>query len=242
MTNERNAEPGGGPDPGNERNEGNKGNGGNGGVADDVRELVAAALTAVGRAGTTSAASLADTVEGAGRSLTRRVVSGALDAPRPVGDRRLLADALAARPATPVLASATGAALVARSLSRFRLLNFLSRRTPMWIMAGLVPALIASVSRGADELGMIASHLVRRTRDAGLEPDPERIRRAAVQVMSGAPIDPDVEPGHGALVVAWFRRAFRTALPFASGIATRDPEGLAAVAAEVDPKQVAAGL
>jgi hypothetical protein len=211
-------------------------------VADEVREVVAAVLAAIGRAGTSSAANITETVEGAGRSLTRRVVSGALDAPRPVGDRRQLAEALAARPATPIVASATGAALVARSLSRFRVLNFLSRRTPMWIMAGLVPALIASVSRGADELGMIASHLIRRTRDAGLEPDPERLRRAAVQVLSGAPIDPDVEPGQAALVVAWLRRAFRSALPFASGIATRDPEGLAAVAAEVDPKQVATGF
>ena len=212
------------------------------GIADDVREVVVAAVAAVGRAGTSSAAGIADAVEGAGRSLTRRVVSGALDAPRPLGDERRLAEALAARPATPVVASATGAALVARSLSRFRVLNFLSRRTPMWIMAGLVPALIASVSRGADELGMVASHLVRRTRDAGLEPDPERVRRAAVQVLSGAPIDPNVEPAQGALVVAWLRRAVRSALPFAAGIATSDPEGLAAVAAEVDPKLVAAGL
>jgi hypothetical protein len=212
------------------------------GIAEDVRELVAAVLAALGRAGTNSAASLADAAEGAGRSLTRRVVSGALDAPRPVGDQRQLADALASRTATPVVASATGAALVARSLSRFRVLNFLSRRTPMWIVAGFVPALIASVSRGADELGMVASHLIRRTRDAGLEPDPERVRRAAVQVLSGAPIDPDVEPGQAALVVAWLRRAFRSALPFSSGIATRDPKGLAAIAAEVDPKQVAAGL
>jgi hypothetical protein len=211
------------------------------GIADAVREVVAAVLAAIGRAGTISAANIADAAEGAGRSLTRRVVSGALDAPRPVGDQRRLADALASRTATPVVASATGAALMARSLSRFRLLNFLSRRTPMWIVAGLVPALVASVSRGADELGMVASHLIRRTRDAGLEPDPERVRRAAVQVLSGAPIDPDVEPGQGALIVAWLRRAFRSALPFSSGIATRDPEGVAAVAADVDPKLVATG-
>jgi hypothetical protein len=227
MANEKNAGPNGGRD---------------GGIADEVREVVIAALAAVGRAGTNSAASVADAVEGAGRSLTRRVVSGALDAPRPVGDRHQLAQALAARSATPVVASATGAALVARSLSRFRVLNFLSRRTPMWILAGLVPALVSSVSRGADELGMIASHLVHRTREAGLEPDPERVRRVAVQVLAGAPIDPDVEPGQGALVVAWLRRAVRSALPFASGIRTHDPEGLAAVAAEVDPKVVAAGL
>jgi hypothetical protein len=212
------------------------------GIAEGVREVVAAAVAAIGRAGTQSAASVADAVDGAGRTLTRRVVAGAVDRPRAVVDERELAEALATRPATPILASATGAALVARSLSRFRVLNILSRRTPMWLVAGLVPALVASVSRGAEELGMVASHLVHRARMAGLQPDPERVRRAAVQVVSGAPIDPDVEPGHGALVVAWLRRAFRAALPFTSGVATRDPEGLAAVAAEIDPKLVATGV
>jgi hypothetical protein len=209
------------------------------GIAQDVREVVGATVGAIARAGTVSAANVADAVENAGRSLTRRVVTGALDTPRPLRDRHQLAQALAERPSTPILASATGAALMARSLSRFRVLNFLTRRTPMWIAAGLVPALVASVSRGADELGMVASHLAHRTRAEGIEPDPERLRRAAVQVLSGAPIDPDVEPGHGALVVAWAKRAVRAALPFASGVTTRDPEGLADIAANIDPKALA---
>lgn len=213
---------------------------GTSGIAQDVRDVVGAAVGAIARAGTVSAAQVADAVEGAGRSLTRRVVTGALDAPRPLRDKRQLAQALAEAPATPMLASATGAALMARSLSRFRVLNFLTRRTPMWIAAGLVPTLVVSVSRGADELGMVASHLAHRSRAAGIEPDPDRLRRAAVQVLSGAPIDPDVEPGHGALVVAWLKRAFRAALPFTPGIRTRDPEGLAEVAADVDPKDLAA--
>jgi hypothetical protein len=209
------------------------------GIADDVRDLVAAALAAIGRAGTISAANIADAVDAAGRSLTRRVVTGALDDPRPVGDGGRLAAALAERPVVPIFASATGAALVARSLSRFRALSFLSRRTPMWLAAAMVPAAIASVSRGADELGMIASHLAHRTRSAGLEPDPERVRRASVQVLSGAPIDPDVELGQGQLVLSWLKRAFRAGLPFTAGIATHDPEGLAAVAAEIDPTALA---
>lgn len=210
------------------------------GVAEDVKNVVESALGAIGRAGSTSAANLSEAVEGAGRSLTRRVTTSAISEPKPVVDRGDLARALAERPATPVIANATGAALVARTLSRFRVLNFLSRRTPMWIVAGAVPALIASVSRGADELGLVASHLAHRARAEGVEPDPERVRRASVQILSGAPIDPGAEPGHGSLVIGWLRRAFRAALPFTSGVTTRDPDGVAAVAAEVDVRRLSA--
>jgi hypothetical protein len=212
---------------------------GRSGTADDVRDVVESALAAIGRAGTTSATNLADAVEGAGRSLTRRVVTGALEAPRPLRDRDALTNALAERPAAPLLASATGAALAVRALSRVPALTFLSRRTPMWLVAAAVPALVASVSRGADELSMVSSHLTQRARAAGVEPDPERLRRVSVQILSGAPVDPDAEPRHGPLVIAWLKRAFRAALPYTAGVATRDPEGLATVAADVDPKLLA---
>jgi hypothetical protein len=110
----------------------------------------------------------------------------------------------------------------------------------MWLLAGAVPALVASVSRGSDELGLVAAHLALRARAAGVEPDPERVRRAAIQVMSGSPVDPDTEPGHGSLVLAWLRRGGRAALPFTAGVATANPDGLAARAAEVDAKALAA--
>jgi hypothetical protein len=110
----------------------------------------------------------------------------------------------------------------------------------MWLFATAVPALLASVSRGADELGLVASNLVLRARAKGIEPDPERLRRVAVQIASRRPVDPEQEPRHGPLVVAWLRRAFRAALPFTSGVATSDPDGLAAAAADVDPTQLAA--
>jgi hypothetical protein len=48
-------------------------------------------------------------------------------------------------------------------------------------------------------------------------------------------IDPDTEPSHGGLAVAWLRRAARAALPFTAGVATADPEGIAAAAEAVDP-------
>ena len=91
-----------------------------------------------------------------------------------MADRETLARALAARPVSPALAGATVAALGLRLAGRIRRLGFLARRTPMWLLATAVPAQVASVSRGADELRLMASHLVLRARAKGIEPDPER--------------------------------------------------------------------
>jgi hypothetical protein len=210
------------------------------GLAADVNRVVQSALAAVGRAGIVSAASVAEAVEGAGRALTRRVIANALSAPRGVPDRSHLARALSERPTTPALGNATLAAIGVRVASRLRPLGFLSRRTPMWLLAAAVPALVATVARGSDELGLVASHLVQRARADGVDPQPDRVRRVAVQIVSHAPIDADVEPSNGRLVVSWLRRAVRAALPFTAGVATRDPEGLAERAAEVDAASLAA--
>ncbi|HKA82296.1 MAG TPA: hypothetical protein VKD21_00420 [Acidimicrobiales bacterium] len=209
-------------------------------VNQEVQGVVQAAVDALGRAGSASAGAMSDAVEGAARSLTRRMVVDAVSNPRRVDDREALARALAARPVSPALAGATVAALGLRLARRFRRLGFLARRTPMWLVATAVPALLASVSRGADELGLVASNLVLRARAKGIEPDPERLRRVAVQIASRRPVDPEQEPRSGPLVVSWLRRAFRAVLPFTAGVATSDPEGLAAAAADVDPTQLAA--
>jgi hypothetical protein len=210
-------------------------------ASDEVLRVVQAAVDAVGRAGTASAATVADAVEGTGRALTRRMVGDAVTAPRAVADGDSLARALAERPVAPALGGATAAALGLRAAGRIPRLGFLARRTPLWLLATAVPALVASVARGADELGLLASHLVHRARVEGIEPDPERVRRVAVQIASHRAVDPDHEPSHGPLVVSWLRRAVRAALPFTSGVATRDPDGLAAAAAEVDPVRLSSG-
>jgi hypothetical protein len=209
-------------------------------VADEVRGVVQTAVDAVTRAGTVSASGVTDALESAGRSLTRRVVAGAATERNAMGDRDALARALGDRPRLPALGSATTAAVALRFASRFRRLGFLARRTPAFMLATAVPALVASVSRGADELGMIASHLVHRARAEGVDADLERVRRAAVQIVSHRPVDPEVEPSHGALVVQWLKRALRAALPFTAGVATADPEGLASAAADVDPTRLGA--
>jgi len=203
-------------------------------VADDVGGVVRAALDAVGRAGMISASAVTDALESAGRSLSRRVVTGAATEGKDMADPRTLQAALADKPRVPALGSATTAAVALKVASRFRRLGFLAKRTPAFLVAAAVPALVASVTRGADELGMVASHLVHRARAEGVEPDIERVRRAAVQIVSRRPVDPETEPSHGGLALQWLKRAFRAALPFTSGVATADPEGLAAAAAEVD--------
>jgi hypothetical protein len=209
-------------------------------ASDEVQGVVQAAVDVLGRAGSASAGAVADAVEGAGRALTRKMVGDAVTNPRGMADRETLARALAERPVGPALAGATVAALGLRLAVRMRRLGFLARRTPLWLLATTVPALLASVSRGADELGLVASHLALRARAKGIEPDPERVRRVAVQIASRRPVDPEQEPSHGPLVVSWLRRAFRAALPFTAGVATSDPDGLAAAAADVDPTRLAA--
>lgn len=205
------------------------------GIARAVRAVVFAALAFLRRAGTISLKGLTDAVDAPFRVLTRKVAADAVAQPRPVHDKRTLASALAARPKAPVLGGATAAALAARVARRFGPLRFLARRTPMWLVAVAAPALHASLAKGADELALVASHLVHRARAAGVEPDPERVRRAAMQLVSGLPVDPATDKGHRRLIAAWLQRALRSALPLTAGVATRDPQGLAAAAETVPP-------
>jgi hypothetical protein len=210
------------------------------GASDEVMGVVHAAVDVLARAGGASVGAVADAVEGAGRALTRKMVGDAVTSPRAMADRETLTRALAQRQVAPALAGATAAALGLRLAGRIRRLGFLARRTPLWLLATALPAVVASVSRGAYELELMASHLVLRARAEGIEPDPERVRRVAVQIASRRAVDPEQEPTHGPLVVSWLRRAFRAALPFTAGVATSDPDGLAAAAAEVDPARLAA--
>lgn len=206
-----------------------------GGITAGVGDLVRTVVNSAGRAGTMSLAALGDAIEGPGRALAGRIAAGAVSQPRPVADPNALAGALDEQPRSPLLGGATGAALAAKVARRVGPLRFFARRTPMWVVVTAAPALHASVARGAEELALVASHLVHRARSAGVEPDPERVRRAAVQLVSGTPVDPTAEPRHAPLVGAWLQRALRATLPFSTGVATRNPSSLAHAAAAVDP-------
>lgn len=205
------------------------------GPTNAVVDLVRAMVTAACRAGSSSVTAVGDAVESPCRKLARRIATTAVDQPKPVAGRSDLADALEAQPRSPLLGGATGAAVVAKVAGRVGPMRFLARRTPMWLVITAVPAVHASVTRGAEELALVASHLVHRARAAGVQPDPERVRRVAVQLLSGSSVNADAEPRHAPLAVAWLQRALRSALPFSPGVATRDPGGLARAAAAVEP-------
>lgn len=206
-----------------------------------VRTVVDGLKSALAKAGRLTASGLTEAVDAPMRALTRRAVEHAVAAPQPLADEQALARVLAERPGTPAIGTGTAAAtaLAAKVAKRFGKLKFFARRTPMWVMAAVGPALYASVARGADEIGMISSHLVHRTRAAGMEPDPERVRRAAVQLATGVAVDTGAEARHGPLVLSWLTRAVKATLPFGAAVATRDPASLAAATARVPPAVVA---
>lgn len=215
------------------------GSSGDAGLAGAIRDFVRAAMTSVSSAGSVSLSAVGDAVEAPGRALAGRIAANAVDRPRPVAERAALAGALSEQPNAPLLGGSTGAAVAAKVAGRVGPLRFLARRTPLWLVVTALPALHASVTRGAEELNLVASHLVHRARAAGHEPDPDRVRRAAVQILSGSAVDPVVEPRHAPLAVAWLRRALRAALPFSPGVGTRNPGALARSASMVDPATLA---
>ena len=212
------------------------------GPTDAVVDLVRALVTTAGRAGSLSVTAVGDSVEGPGRSLARRIATTAVNQPKPVAGHSDLRAALEAPPRSPLLGGATGAAMVAKVAGRVGPMRFLARRTPMWLVITAVPAVHASVTRGAEELALVASHLVHRARAAGVQPDAERVRRVAVQLLSGSSVNADAEPRHAPLAVAWLQRALRATMPFSPGVVTKDPGGLARAAAAVEPSTLAAAL
>lgn len=214
--------------------------GGGGGIAAPVVALVRAVLQVIVRAGRVSVETAGDALEGPSRSLVRRGTDAAWARPRAVEDRAALARALAEKPSGPMVGGASAAAVAARVAQRFGPLRVLGRRTPVWMVAALVPALHASITWGVEELRLVASLLQHRASAAGVVADPDRVRRAAAQLVAGQSVDPSAEPRHSQLAAAWLQRAVRATLPLAKGVSTQDPDGLAAAAAAVDPATLAA--
>ena len=190
---------------------------------------------AIGKAGRLTASGLGEAVEASGRALTRRAAESAVAAPRPVPDEKSLARALSVRPGPPLVGRTATAALATRVAARFGPMKFLARKTPLWIVATVGPALYESVARGADDVGIVASHLAHRVRAAGQQPDPERVWRASVQLVAGVPVDTGADPRHGPLLLSWLKRA----VPFGARVVERDPASLAAAAANLHTAVVA---
>ncbi len=193
--------------------------------------VVQAVTSTLAKGGQASAGAVSRSAEGAATTLTGRVIRSALAQPRSIEDTTELARALVTRPTGASLAGPV-VAMAARAASKFGALRFLTHRTPMWLLASLVPALWAAMARGTNELSALASYLASRARSDGIEPDPGRLEAAVVQLALGQPVDPDSEVRHGPLVLRWLGSGAWGVLALGNRGRT-DPRRLAAAAAAV---------
>jgi hypothetical protein len=174
-------------------------------------------------------------LERVARSFHGRVVADAMQSPRPITDRRALLDALSSPKSFAAVNGATTAFAARKLFERFGPLKVLARRTPWLVAASALPAVYTSLARGRDETALVASFLINQARHANVEPDADRVRRAAIQLLQRERVDPDAEPEHRRLVTSWIRRAVKGLLPFTRTGVTPHAKSLAAAAAAVDP-------
>ena len=199
-----------------------------------------AVLGQLGRSSKTVGRASGGQVERMSVALVRRTVSRAASQPAAIDDQRALQDALA-QERTSVGLSASSVTLVAgRLMRRMRPLRRFASKTPAMAAITAVPELYSSIADGLDDLSALASFLVRRAEREGAEVDPDRLRRAVVQLLDGATVDPAVEPEHDRLVWSWIGRSLRRSLPFGSRAGRVDAKRLAARAASVDVRTLRA--
>jgi len=178
-----------------------------------------------------------DQFERVAQALIARIVQRSLKDPRPICDLRELQEALSRKSSLPF--DSTGAAVVTKAvLSRVGPLKLLARRTPWLLAASVVPDVYSALARGRDEVSVVSSFLVNRTKRAGGDIDPERLRRVTVQLLQRRKVDPGTEPDDADLVSSWIRRALKSSLPFIKGGVTPHAKSIAATAAAVDPSML----
>ncbi len=195
--------------------------------------VVQAVTSTLAKGGQASAGAVSRSAEGAATTLTGRVIRSALAQPRTIDDTTELARALVTRPTGASLAGPV-VAMAARAASKFGALRFLTRRTPMWLLASLVPALWSAMARGTNELSALASYLALRARSEGIEPEPGRLETAVVQLALGQPVDPGLDVRHGPLVLRWLGSGAWGVLALGNR-GRSDPRRLAAAASAVPP-------
>lgn len=193
-------------------------------------------------------------VRGAAAGGSELVGGGVDDAVRAVIDRRVtraLQTTTATTAIDVVLAlSSQGVSSTARAgqaaawlAGRGRLAKTIGGRTPAGLALTVGPGLYEAIARSVRGLDAAAAHVVSRARQAGVEPDPRKVRAVVVQALTGKPIDPVAEPDHGALVRLWLAEAGRSVAPFGlrrlSGLTRgRTPEAVAAALGAVDVRRL----
>jgi len=206
---------------------------------DDAVDLVRTVLERVRGAAGGGADLLGGGVDDAVRSLVDRRVQRAIAARVPAS----AADVVLALSADAPTSTARVGQVAAWLATRGRVAKTIGGRTPAGLALTLGPGLYAAVSRSIRGLDAAAAHLVARAREAGVEPDPARVRSAVVQALTGRPVDPLAEPDHGALVRLWLAETGRSVAPFGlrrlSGLTRgRTPEAVAAALGAVDVRRL----
>lgn len=145
---------------------------------------------------------------------------------------------IAALDATPSAVPAWLGAGMARLARTGRAAKAVGGRTPVGLALTFGPAVYSAITSNLGSLDASIAHLVTRARASGVDPDPDRLRRVAVQALTGAPIDPEIDPDHGSLLRLWIGQAGRRAVPFGERInglrGGRTPAAIAAVLDSVD--------
>jgi len=211
-------------------------------TSDDVLSVVRAVLGRARDAAGTGAGALGSGVEDAVRAVVDRRVRRALrsTAPGPTAVDVVLALSSERPSSIAGRIGSTGSWVAGRRAARF-----VGGRTPVGLALRFGPGLYDAVSSALRGIDAAAAHLVTRAREHGVEPDPDRLRAAVVQSLTGEPVDPDTEPDHGALVRLWLAEAGRRMAPIGLGRISgltrgRTPDAVAAALGRVDVRQLRA--
>lgn len=181
-------------------------------------------------------------VDDAVRALVDRRIQRALRPTAPAVSTSDVVHALSAAPGQSSVASQLGRT-TARLARGTRVARSVAGRSPAGLALRFGPSLVDAVTANLRGLDAAAAHLVTRARKKRIDPDPDRLRAVVVQVLVGAPIDPDAEVDHAALARVWLGEAGRRVAPFGlerlNGLGRgRTPDAVAAALAEVDVRHL----
>lgn len=188
---------------------------------DDVVTALRSAIERAGDLGSSGVSAIGQAVDDAVHRLVRQRIDRVLsETTQDDDDERSTSSALARslEPGTTASTVTSTARRVGRTAARYssraRTLRAATSRTPIGMALSWLPALVDAITTGARQIDAIATNLVARARQAGVEPDPERLERVVVQVLTSRRPDPDEPADHHRLARTWVMQVGRGAAPF----------------------------
>lgn len=204
-------------------------------------EVVAALQAAIGKGRELGASGLSGLGAGVDDVIRRVVddrVDPALERVHPPLSPGELTAALAAG-GRPSVAKQVGSRSVNRLVRRTGPLRAIGGRTPIGLALRYGPALYDVVGDALRTMDVVATQLASRAADAGVDPDPDRLRAAVVQLLTQRTVDPGGEVDHLALARTWLGRAGSRLMPFGiGGRSDRSAAELARSVQAVDPRSL----